>query len=155
MSIEDMTLNLDREGIEYELLPHRHTETAWAEARALGIPPAYVAKTIVLSSGTEYVRAVLPASEHLDVRKVRDLLGLPHSPRLATEAELAARYPTFELGAVPPVGGPRGDRTLVDRRLVARDSVVLEAGSHDESVRVKTGDLIMLAHAEVGDICRD
>jgi prolyl-tRNA editing enzyme YbaK/EbsC (Cys-tRNA(Pro) deacylase) len=35
----------------------------------------------------------------------------------------------FELGAVPPFGGPAGDRTVVDRRLAEQESVLIEAGS--------------------------
>jgi Ala-tRNA(Pro) deacylase len=153
IGVDDMTQCLDREGAGYEVLRHRHTETAWAEAAALGLTPGQVAKTIVLHAGPGFVRAVVPASERVDLRKVRDLLGLPRLPRLATEAELAAAYPTFELGAVPPVGGPAGDATVVDRRLLSRHTVVLEAGSHDESVRVRTRDLLWLSRAAVGDIC--
>jgi Ala-tRNA(Pro) deacylase len=155
IGLDDMTQCLEREGARYQVLSHRHTETAWAEAAALGLTPGQVAKTIVLSMGSGFVRAVLPASERLDLRKVRELLALSHEPRLATEAELAASYPTFEVGAVPPLGGPPGDRTVVDRHLLSRHTVVLEAGSHDESVRVKTRDLLWLTQAEVGDICCD
>ena len=155
-AIDDPTLYLDREYVTYELLPHRRTETAGEEAAALGIPREEVAKTIVLTTERHgLVRAVLPASERLDLHKVRRVLGFPDEIRLATEAELAAEYPGFELGAVPPFGGPGGDRTVIDRRLAARDTVVLEAGSHNESVRMRTTDLIVRAMAMVGDISRD
>jgi prolyl-tRNA editing enzyme YbaK/EbsC (Cys-tRNA(Pro) deacylase) len=39
--------------------------------------------------------------------------------------------------------------------LADRESVVLEAGSHDESVRLRTADLIGLAKAEVADIAQE
>jgi len=153
---EDITLYLDREEVAYELIPHRHTETANEEAVAVGVPPEEIAKTVILASDHHgYVRAVIPASERLDLHKVRHVLGLPDELRLATEAELAAAYPGFELGAVPPFGGPGGDRTVVDRRLAKRDTVVLEAGSHDESVRMKSTDLLVTAMALVGDISHD
>jgi len=41
---------LDDEQIAYELIPHRRTETALAEADALGVEPRQVAKTIVLTT---------------------------------------------------------------------------------------------------------
>src|SRR6266566_1668545 len=50
--------------------------------------------------------------------------------QLASEDNLARDYPDFELGAVPPFGGPE-DHVLVDEGLVGRDSVVVEAGSHN------------------------
>jgi len=142
---------LERAGIDFDLIEHRHTETAGDEARAIGVPPDDVAKTIVLSSGESYVRAVVPASERLDLRKARLLLG-DKNARLASEEELVFAYPMYELGAVPPFGVPAGDRVLLDRRLAQHDSVVFEAGSHDESVRLKTVDLIRLSGAEVKDI---
>jgi Ala-tRNA(Pro) deacylase len=155
VSIIDLTRELDREEIAYELIPHRRTMTAGEEASALGVPPDEVAKTIVLATEDGYVRAVLPASERLDLDKVRARLRHPKHARLATEAELAAAYPMFELGAVPPVGGPAGDRTIVDHHLAMLDSVVLEAGSHHESVRMQIKDLLLLAQAEIADICEN
>jgi Ala-tRNA(Pro) deacylase len=152
--IKQMRQYLAREGVSFELLPHAHTETAHDEARVLGISPDQVAKTVVLTNGGGYVRAVVPASAHVDLEKVRGLLHLGHELRLATEQELVAAYPTFELGAVPPLGGPGGDRTVVDRHLAEHQTVVVEAGRHDESLRMKTHDLLVHAIAEVGDICQ-
>jgi len=146
---------LDREHVDYEVLPHMHTETARAEAHALGISPDEVAKTVVMKNGHGFVRAVVPAWAHVDAEKVRTVLKLEHDVRLATEAELTAAYPAFELGAVPPLGGPGGDRTVVDRCLVERDTVVVEAGSHDASIRIKTRDLLLHSLAAIGDICED
>ncbi len=142
---------LERARIDFDLIEHRRTETAGDEATAIGVPPDDVAKTIVLSSGDRYVRAVVPASERLDLHKVRELLG-DKNARLASEEELVLAYPMYELGAVPPFGVPAGDRVLLDRRLAQHDSVVLEAGSHNESVRLKTVDLITLSRAEIKDI---
>jgi len=148
---EELMRELAGRQLGYELIQHPPTMSAGEEAAAVGVPPEEVAKTIVLSTERGYVRAALPASERLDLHKVRELLG--NEARLATESELAVAYPTFELGAVPPFGGPVGDRTVVDRRLADRTTVVIEAGSHTESVRMQSGDLITLAQAEIADIC--
>lgn len=145
---------LDRAGIDFDLIEHRRTETAGDEARAVGVPLDEVAKTIVVASGERFVRAVLPASTCLDLHKVRELLG-DNRARLASEEELVLAYPMYELGAVPPFGVPAGDRVLLDRRLAKLDSVVLEAGSHSESVRLKTTDLLSLSGAEIEDIASE
>src|SRR5262245_4938518 len=139
----------------YEVITHARTMTAGAEAAALGISGDEVAKTLVLVTEGGHVRAVLPASERLDMHKLRKLLADEKGIRLATEAELADAYPMFELGAVPPFGGPADDRTIVDRRLAARESVVIEAGSHSESVRMRARDLVSFTQAETADICAD
>jgi Ala-tRNA(Pro) deacylase len=101
------------------------------------------------------VRAVLAASDRVDLHKVADVLGVSGKQvHLASEDDLARDYPDFELGAVPPFGG-REDRVIVDKRLSARDSVVLEAGSHETSVRLKADDLVRLTGAEVADITKE
>jgi Ala-tRNA(Pro) deacylase len=156
MATEDLTRVLDDAGVEYELLPHAHTESAVAEAEALGLAPADVAKTLVVTTAEGYVRAVLPASERLDLHKLREIIGgSKKQVHLASEEELARDYPEFELGAVPPIGGARRDRVVVDSRLGKRESIVLEAGSHEQSARVRPDDLVRVAEAEVADICVD
>jgi prolyl-tRNA editing enzyme YbaK/EbsC (Cys-tRNA(Pro) deacylase) len=85
---------------------------------------------------------------------VRPLVGCG-SARLATEEEIAGAYPMFELGAVPPFGGPAGDVAIVDHRLAMLDMIIVEAGSHDESLRLATPDLVRIAGAQIADICFD
>ena len=148
----DLTIELDDKGVSYELLRHRSTRTAGEEAAELGLSRDEVAKTIVLATEEGFVRTVLPAAERLDLHKARELLGFGKSTRLASEAELAGAYPMFELGAVPPFGGPPGDRVLLDRHLAERESVVLEAGAHDRSLRLATEALLELTAAETADL---
>lgn len=145
---------LERAAVAYELISHPRTTTARAEALVLGLDPREVAKTIVLIAPSGFVRAVLSASERLDLHKVRGILDT-NDVELATEAALAGAYPEFELGAVPPVGGGRGDLVLVDRALGERDSIVLEAGTHEQSLRIRTADLLALSDAQVVDLSMD
>jgi Cys-tRNA(Pro) deacylase len=153
--MEDVTRFLDEAGVDFEVLEHEHTERAADEAAALGVAPEEVAKTLVVASPEGNVRAVLAASERIDLHKVAAVLGIGGKKvHLATEDDLAQNYADFELGAVPPFGG-RDDRVIVDERLSDRDSVVLEAGSHETSVRLKAADLVRLTEAEVADITRE
>ena len=141
---------LKREHVSYELVPHRHTETALAEAEAVHVDPHQVAKTLILRTPFGFVRAVLRAVDRLDLGKARSALDTDQV-ELAGELDLVAAYPEFELGAVPPVGGAY-DRVLVDERLFDSQFVVFEAGTHDESVRLRTSDLLTVAEAELADL---
>jgi Ala-tRNA(Pro) deacylase len=151
----ELTSVLEEAGIEYELLSHAHTERAADEANELGLPPSAVAKTLVLAAPEGHVRVVLPASERIDLRKVRDYVQGGKGIQLESEGQLARDYPEFELGAVPPFGGAESDRILVDARTARQHSVVLEAGTHEQSVRLETADLLRLTGAEIVDICKE
>lgn len=155
MPTSELTSRLDQAGVSYELLPHARTESALAEAESLGVSPDDVAKTLIVKIPEGYVRAVLAASARVDLRKVRDLHGGGrHTVHLATEDDLRRDYSEFELGAVPPIGG-RSDPVIVDSRIAARTDVVLEAGSHEESLRIAAADLVSVTGAAVTDISEE
>jgi prolyl-tRNA editing enzyme YbaK/EbsC (Cys-tRNA(Pro) deacylase) len=137
--------------VEFELLPHARTLTAKGEARALGVLPQETAKTVIATAGGRFVRAVVCANDRVNLHKLAAAAGAPELA-LADESELALAYPQFELGAVPPFGGPAGDDVVVDERLTACEYVVLEAGAHDTSLRLRPDDLIAVSSASVGDI---
>lgn len=147
------TDELAREHLGYEVIAHRRTSTAREEAAAVGVSPDEVAKTVVLVSQDGFIRAVVLASSKVDLDAVRDLLDDP-TTRLATEPEVTYAYPLFELGSVPPFGGPGGDRTIVDPQVLAKGLVVFESGSQRESVRMQAVDLVELSGARVAPICR-
>jgi Ala-tRNA(Pro) deacylase len=153
MATSDLKSALDDAGVSYELLPHPHTETALAEAEALGVAPDDVAKTLVVKVPGGYTRVVLPASARLDMHKLREIHGGGrHKVHLASEEDLRRDYPEFELGAVPPIGGGRKDPVVVDPKVAEQETVVIEAGSHEESLRIATADLVHVTGAAVTDI---
>lgn len=131
---------LDDAGIPYRTVMHWRSDSARGEAAALGTDPREVAKTIVLSTPDGFVRAVVRASDRIDLHKVRALLGAHVA--LATEEELAGAYPEYELGAVPPIVDGHADPILIDTRLRDFPLVYIEGGSHEQSLLVRTSDLI-------------
>jgi Ala-tRNA(Pro) deacylase len=142
---------LTQAGIGFDVLDHDRTDTAVLEAAALGLRPSEVAKTIVVRTSEGDVRVVVSSGDRIDMHRLRDLLGGGKDVRLATEEELERDYPEFELGAVPPVGG-KEDVVLVDRRVAGRETIVLEAGVHDQSIRIEAGDLVRVTDAQVVDV---
>jgi Ala-tRNA(Pro) deacylase len=113
-----------------------------------------VAKTVVLRHGFDLLRAVVPAERRVSLRKMTDVLA-DRDIHVASESVLAREYPEFELGAVPPIGGTRDDAVFVDRHLMAETSILFEAGTHEQSLRVSPHDLVDVSHAWIVDICQD
>jgi Ala-tRNA(Pro) deacylase len=150
----ELATTLADHGIPYEVLEHPRTDRAIDEAQVLGLDPQDVAKTVVVSTGERNVRVVLPASERVDMHKLRELLDAGKKLHLLSEEDLEREYPEFELGAVPPVGG-RDDDVIIDHRVAGRRSVVCEAGNHSSSIKLEASDLVSLAGGRVADVCAD
>ena len=145
---------LGREGISYEVVEHEWTQTAIAEARAAGVPAADVAKTIVLRDEVGLRLAVIPASERLDMHKLRQALA-SRGLRLVTEQEMAKEFDEFEVGAVPPFGSMFDALELVDERLLDHDRILCGGGDHEHAVLVNPRDVVRVGEARVADICQD
>jgi Ala-tRNA(Pro) deacylase len=143
---------LEREGVPYEVVEHERTQTAAAEARAAGMPPADVAKTVVLRDQNGLRLAVIPASERLDMHKLREALG-SRGLRLVTEREMTEEFDGFEVGAVPPFGSMFNALELVDERLLEHDRILCSGGDHEHAVLVDPRDVVKAADARVADIC--
>lgn len=143
---------LDRKGVPYEVVEHEPTQTAAAEARAAGMPPARVAKTVVLRDRDGLRLAVIPASERLDLHKVKHALG-SRELRLVTEQEMAEKLDEFEVGAVPPFGSMFDALELVDERLLGQDRILCAGGDHEHAILVAPRDVVHAGEARVADIC--
>ncbi len=150
----ELMRSLRKQGVGFEPRRHPRTQTAIDEARALHASADRVGKTLVVQAEEGKLRVVIPASERLSLRKLRAATGID-AVRFATEDELAAAYPAFELGAVPPFGGPEGERVVIDRRIADIESVIVEAGSHSDSIRLATADLVRITGASVADVVAD
>jgi Ala-tRNA(Pro) deacylase len=146
---------LDGAGIAYELVEHEPVMSAAAESRVAQRPPGQVAKTVVLHDGGAYVIAAIPASDRLDLHKLRELLGATRQLRLASEAEIARDFPTLEVGAVPPFGPMVPAAEVIDSALVQQERILCPAGDHRHSVLVDPRDVVRITAAKTADICAD
>ncbi|MGE5746278.1 MAG: aminoacyl-tRNA deacylase [Solirubrobacterales bacterium] len=153
---ETTTKHLEEQGIEYELVEHDRALTAAGEARAAGQEPANALKSVLLRDLEGYELVVLQASDRLDMRKVREQLGESRSElRLATEEEMEADFPQFELGALPPLGEMLPAPEIVDRRVLDHDRVLCNAGDHRHSVLIDPEEIVRVSNAEIADVRED
>src|SRR4051794_8202933 len=98
-----VTRFLEQAGVQHDVVEHPPTYGATDEAAAAHADERYTAKSLVLRDRGEWLVAVLPADRRLDLDKARRLLGAGRHLRLATEEEIAERFPDFDVGAMPPV----------------------------------------------------
>ena len=149
-----VTAFLERRGVPYEVVEHARTQTAADEARVAGMAPGDVAKTVVLQDVDGLRLAVIPASERLDMHKVRETLD-SRGVRLVTEQEMAERLEGIEVGAVPPFGAMFDALELVDERLLDHDRILCSGGDHEHALLVDPRDVVRAGEARVADLCED
>ena len=127
------------------------TATVETAARALGVEPGRIAKSLAVRAGDHLFLLVTRGNARLDNRKCKDELGA--RPRMLGTEE------TFELTG-HPVGGvcPFGLKTplpvYLDVSLEAFDIVYPAGGSLNTSVKVPTKRLFDLVGDRWVDLCR-
>lgn len=132
------TLNtyLDLSGVQYDVLPHKHTWSSKETAQASKIPSRNLAKAVVLEDPEGYyMMAVVPASRHVDLNAVSQ--EMYSEVDLASEKELEYIFSDCETGAIPAIGMAYDMDVLCDERLDELDDVYFEAGDHTDLVHMK------------------
>ncbi len=128
---------LETHDVDYEIIPHAHTETSLGSARAAHVPEGRVAKCVLLEDERGYLLVVVPASCRVEMDALDDLTG--RQLELASEAELADIFSDCERGSIPPFGAAHPIPLAIDDSLLRMPDVYFEAGDHEGLVHV-SGD---------------
>lgn len=149
--LEKLQRYLDEHRVAYEILTHPPAYTAQEVAAAQHIKGRDLAKVVIAEAGDQPLMVVLPATRRLDLLKLRPLLPSNAQPRLAHEAEFAHLFGACEAGAMPPFGNLYGIPVYADQSLAAEETIVFQAGTHTETVRMRSADFVELVKPVVGD----
>lgn len=127
---------LEDNHVSYEIAKHGKTGSSAMTAQASHVPGASLAKGVVLKWDGSYLLAVLPATRHVDLEKVGNIVG--EKVQLATEDEASALFPDCDLGAVPIFGAPYRIACVVDDGLERHGDIYFEGGDHRTLVHVSS-----------------
>lgn len=146
-SVLDQVMDMLREAaVPFELIHHRADFTAQETAQDTHTPGRRFIKTVVVRVDDDLALALLPAPRMVNVEALQRALGAS-KVRLASEAEIAERFPTCEVGALPPFGSLFGARVYSDLHLDDEEPVTFTAGTHRDAIRMRYGDLRRLVGA--------
>ena len=138
--------------ITYDTLSHTHTTSSIDTVRSAHISGKNLAKSVILEDDNGYLMAVIPATEHVQFRKVNHALNRHFG--LATESELKSLFFDCELGAIPAVGSAYSMESIIDSKLDDCSDIYLEAGNHEELVHLKGNSFRkLMKHADHATIC--
>ena len=146
-----------RAGIEFEVVEYDAGDAAepWGigAARALGVDPERVFKTLVvdLSTGTLAV-AIVPVADRLDLKAVASALGA----KRATMAEPAAaeRATGYVRGGISPLGQRRRLPVVIDESALGFERIHVSGGRRGLEIGLAPGDLVRLVGAVTARIAR-
>ena len=142
---EKLETYLRQNGVMFSEQEHRRAYTAQQVAAVEHVPGRQVAKVVVVLADRKPVMMVIPAAKWLRLEKAAAALHTP-DVRLANEGELGPLFPDCELGAMPPFGNLYDMPVYVDEGFAQEEEIVIQAGTHEDTMRVRYADFERLAH---------
>lgn len=152
--LERLRSYLDQQGVEYETIHHKADFRAMATAVDTHTDPAEFAKTVFLWVDGHPIMAVLPASRHVALAKVRKALGAEHV-RVATESDCRELCQDCEVGAAPPFGSLYDLPVYLSPALAEDETITFNAGTHRDAIRMRYADYERLVHPNVQPIAKN
>lgn len=132
---------------------HPRAVSAQKVAAALHVTGYRVAKSVLVEVDGRKLIAVAPAVELIDLDRLASVLGASRA-RLLDESEFAGLFEHCEVGAEAPFGRLYGLPVVVDSSLAEWPSILLRAGSHEETLEMTYQDFVALEQPIVASIGR-
>ena len=120
--------HLKGQSVDYELVPHHHTESSLDSAASAHIPATRLAKAVIVKDGDAYLMVVVPGDQWLKLEALGEELN--RRLELADEREVAELFVDCEPGSVPPLGEAYGMEAVLDEALTSLANVYIEVGDH-------------------------
>jgi Ala-tRNA(Pro) deacylase len=141
---------LEARHVTYSTLEHDEAFTSQDVAHAVHLSGRKIAKVVALRDDRgRWLLAVLPAPWRIDLRSLSALSG-HHELRLATEHELARRFPDAEPGAMPPFDELYHVPVFVDVSVADERDIFFEDGTHHGVVGMRLADYLRVAEPITG-----
>jgi Cys-tRNA(Pro)/Cys-tRNA(Cys) deacylase len=141
---------LDASGIAYRVIRHGPVRSLAEAAKARGVEPADVVKTMVVRRGEgDYVFVLVPGDRTISWPRLRAVLGV--SRLSMPDATVAKQVTGYERGTITPLGSTMAWPVIADERMLGRE-ITLGAGEHGVAVAVRAEDVLTALSATVADV---
>ncbi len=148
MTLSKVRNFLDSHYIKYMVISHSLAYTAQGVAALAHVSGKKLAKTVIVKIDGVLAMAVIPASFHVDLDRLRALTGA-RTVEIASELEFKDAFPDCETGAMPPFGNLYDMPVYADESLAVHDEITFTAGTHRELVRMSWQDMARLVNPTV------
>ncbi len=141
---------IEASGLTYRVIRHGPVSSLAEAARARGVTPADVVKTLVVRRGEDdFLFVLVPGDRAISWPKLRGLLGV--SRLSMPDAEVARQVTGYERGTITPLGSARPWPVIADERLRGHE-ITLGGGEHGLALAVDAEELLQVLTASVADI---
>lgn len=149
LSSADLQRFIEAQQIEATILPMAdHTPTVPDAARALGVGPEQIIKSLVFLVYEEPLLVINNGLAKVDRRKVADWLGVGKKQVKFASAEQALEITGYIVGSMPPFGHRRKLRTLVDPAVSEFEIIYGGGGDIDAMMRLTSTELLRVTEGE-------
>ena len=148
MTLSKLRKFLDLNHVKYLVISHSLAYTAQGVAALAHVSGKKLAKTVIVKIDGILAMAVIPASFHVDLERIRKVTGA-QTVEVATEVEFKDAFPDCETGAMPPFGLLYDMPVYADKSLAENEEITFSAGTHRELVRMNWDDLLRLVNPTV------
>ena len=137
-------------GLSHRVIRHGPVRNLAEAARARGVAPADVVKTLVVRRGEDdFLFVLVPGDRAISWPKLRRLLGV--SRLSLPDAEVARQATGYERGTITPFGSARPWPVIADERVRGR-MITLGAGEHGLALAADADAILRALDASVADI---
>src|SRR5690554_2193637 len=143
MPIQQLKEFLDGANVEYMCLTHPPAFTAQQLAHHVKIAGDKVVKTVIIELDGKMAMLVMPATWRVRWESLSRILDTDFVD-LADEQAFQDRFPDCEVGAMPPFGNLFGMTVYCAESLTEQPELAFAAGSHTETLHMKTRDFLNL-----------
>ena len=105
-------------GVAHRVIRHGPVRSLAEAARARGVAPADVVKTVVRRGSCDFLFVLVPGDRVISWPKLRELLGV--SRLSMPDAEVARQATGYERGTITPLGSIRRWPVIADERMRGR-----------------------------------
>ncbi len=149
-------LALQKAGITPVIHTYEHDERAQAwgleAAQALGLDPARVFKTLLVSHEKALAVVVIPVASRLDLKAIAKQLGWKKA-ELADPA-LAQRTTGYVVGGISPLGQKKALPTLIDTSAATHETVFVSGGRRGLDLELDPQVLAQLTKASFAEVAK-
>lgn len=156
LSSGDLQRYLDDQQIQAVILPmEQQTPTVSDAARALGVSPRQILKSLVFMVKEEPMLVITNGLARVDRRKIAAYLEVGRNRVKFASADKARATSGFQVGSMPPFGHLQKMRTLVDTAVTRLGVAYCGGGDVNAMMRIADEELLRVTSAEILDLSED